>query len=620
MAKKGIDLIERGRDRRKEPRYDLREFGLQGSLVLFPDPRAITVEFVNISDSGACISTVMMHDSQLEQDLAALVKASKNGNLIPVQLVFNNVKIPVNILNKVDKKTYGLCISDHQKLSTLAEKGKQFFQQITQAAVKKGASESDFVAHTPIIRQCLPEEIRQYVESKEFMTHLISALAGELPIIIPSLKDGARSREEQLRIADFLLKFLAGSGNDIPLIAGSEILLQKKERPAETLEQLMPHVVKNLAARGAFTPGGGERRVFENVLNERLLKKSDPEFFRELPPKHPFIALINVRFTTFNRQTSFLRSLGPHVTPYYFNVHLPRDAEMVKVLGGDDRLLKKTLHRWVHNELSELLGKQDKKIAAQIEDNFKQAMYAYMVKGKKREISSTEILDIFEGKLPAQFKPVRDDFLDSVCRIIEPGVQKQFEQFSADTNEDREKAQAEKEEEQLIQRMTPVELMIRFLWPKILELGEIIPLQREVARTWIPKERHMNFIELGSIVILAQESFDEFMSAARDAKAGGVNPRDYFDEIDLKAHANATIEVGGEKRKDTFGLYVDTLQPYTRKELIMEKVINPSLWNKYYILKKPKSHFDKEFGIKAPAICALIEKNMLATAARGSYI
>lgn len=613
-------MIERGIDRRKEPRYDLREFGLQGSLVLFPDPRAITVDFINVSDSGACISIAVEVDPKLERDVATLIKASKIGNLIPVQLIFNNVKIPVTILNQINKKTYGLCISNHQKLSTLAEKGKQFFQQITQAAVKKGASESDFVVHTPIIRQCLPEIILHYVEGKEFMAHLISTLADELPVIIPSLKDRGQDREEQLKIAGFLLKFLEGAGKDIPLIAGSELLLVTKGHSAEPLARLMPTVIKNLATKGAFSPGEGERRVFENVLNERLFQKKEPGTFKELPPKHPFIALINVRFTTFDRQTSFLRSLAPHVTPHYFNVYLPRDSEMVKMLGADERLLKKTLHRWVHNELTELVGKPDKKVAAEIEDNFKQAMYTYMVRGKKRELSSTEILDLFEGKLPAQFRPIRNDFLDSVCRIVETGVQKQFEQFNADTNEDRVKAQSEKEEEQRIQRMTPVELMIRFLWPKVLELGEIIPLQREMARTWIPGERHMSFIELGSVVILTQPSLDEFLTAAREARPGGVNQRDYFDVVDLKTLFMATIEVGGKKRKDTFGLYVDTLQPYTRKELIMEKIINTPMWSKYYILKKPKSHFEKVFGIKTPELCAFIEKNMLATAARGNYI
>ena len=613
-------MKERGKERRKEPRYNLREFELKGSLVLFPDPRVLAVDFINISDSGACVSISTAPDPKLEDDLATLIKASKSGNLIPVQLIFNDVKIPVNILNLIDKNVYGLCISEHQKLSTLAEKGKRFFHEITQAAVAKGASESDFVVHTPIIRQCLPEEVLQYVESREFMTHLISALVNELPVIIPSLKDRAPNPEERLNVASFLLKFLEGAGKDVPLMAGSEILVLKKEKPAASLEQLMPQVVRNLAGKGAFSPGEGERRGFENVLNERLLKKKEPETLKELPPKHPLVGLINVRFGTFNRQTSFLRSLAPHVATRYLGAYIPRDSEMVAIFGGDERLRKKTFDRWVHNELNELAGRRDKKVATQIEDNFKQALYAYMTKRKSRDISSTEIQDIFEGNIDEHFRAIRNEFLDSICRTIESAVQTQFEQFSADTSEDRSKAQAEKEEDQLIQRMAPVELMIRFLWPKILELGEIVPLQREVARTWIPKERATSFIEMGNIVILSLSSLDEFLASARGIKSDGENPRDYFDEIDLKAQYLKTVDVGGEKRKDTFGLYVDTLQPYTRKELIMEKVINVPQWSKYYILKKPKNHFDKAFGKKAPVLCAFIEANMLATASRGQYI
>lgn len=610
----------RGKERRKEPRYDLREFGLTGSLVLFPDPKALAVEFKNISDSGVCVSFLAEPDAKLEDDLAAFIRASKHGNLIPVQLIFNNVKIPVNVLNQIDKKTYGLCISGHQKLSTLAEKGKQFFHEITQAAIQKGASESDFVVYTPIIRQFLPEEILQYVESPEFITHLMSALTSELPVIIPTLKNRESDREERLNIAGLLLKFLERAGKDVPLMAGSEILNLQKEWPDEPLERLMPQVVKTLSGKGAFCPGTAERRIFENVLNDRLLKKKDPETFKELSPKHPLAHLINVRFTTFSRQTSFLRSLGPYVAAHYLNAYVPRDSEMVKVLGIDERLQKKTIHRWVHNELNELAGMKDKKIAAQIEDNFKQALYAYMLKRKKSDISSTEILDMYEGRLSEHFRAIRNEFLVSVCRLIEAAVQKQFDQFSADTNEERLKAQTEKEEDQLIQRMSPVELMIRFLWPKIMELGEIVPLQREVARTWIPNDRSQSYIELGSVVILTQPSLDEFLADARGAKSGSENPRDYFDEIDLKAHYLKTIEVGGEKRKDAFGLYVETLQPPSRKELIMEKVINAPQWSKYYIIKKPKNHFEKVFGVKAPTLCAFIEKNMLATAARGQYI
>ena len=610
----------RGKERRKEPRYDLKEFGLKGSLVLFPDPRALTVGFINISDSGACISILTDPDPELERDLAALIKTSKSGNFIPVQLIFNNVKIPVNILNLIDKNTYGLCISDHQKLSTLAEKGKRFFQEITRAAVQKGASESDFVVHTPIIRQCLPEEILQYVESKEFMAHLVSALVNELPVIIPSLKDREPNSEERLNIAVLLLRFLETAGKDIPLMAGAEILVLKKEQPAEPFGQLMPQAVQTLAGKGAFSPGDGERRTFENILNERLLKKKEPGTFKELPPKHPLASLINVRFTTFNRQVSFLRSLGPHVATHYINMYVPRDSHIVKVLGGDDRLRKKTFDRWVHNELKELVGKPDKKAAMQIEDNFKQALYAYTIRKKNQDISSTEIQDIFEGKVNEQVRPIRNEFLDSVCRFIESAVQKQFEQFIADTDEDRLKAQTEKEEDQLIQRMAPVELTLRFLWPKILGLGEIFPIQRELARTWIPKERSANFIEMGNVVVLSRPSLDDFLADARQAKAGGVDPLDYFDEIDLRALYQKTVEVGGEKRKDNFGLYVDTLQPATSRELVLEKVINSPQWSKYYILKKPKNHFDKVFGVKAPALCAFIEKHMLATAARGTYI
>lgn len=506
-------------ERRKEPRYSLAEFGLKGELVLYPDPEVIAVGFMNISVSGACVTIISDLSPAQEEHIIALIKASATGNCIPVQLIFNNVKIPVGILNAIDKRKFGLAISGHPKLATLAEKGKQFFEAVVREAVNKGASQADFVELLPL---------------------------GKAP-----------TRAEAPA---------------------------QKETPAPQKEARLP------------------------------------EQFKDLPPKHPHRNLIKVRYDTFNTSKSCLRSLGPYVSAHYINNYAPRDSEIVKVLGGNDRLQKTTLQRWTHNELLEIAGDKDKKVATAIEDHFKQAMYAYMVKRKNTNISSNDILDIFEGKLPAQFADLRTTFLTEVCKILEPALQKRFDLHMADTNEERSKAQAEKDEEREIQEMEPLDLVKRFLWPKVMELGELLPRQKDTGRTWIPRDRFPAFAEVGGVVIITQDAFDEFIAAAKGSVSGGENPRDYFDVVDLHKLAHKTVEVGGNIRKDAFGLHLDTLQPVTKRELIMEKVIKSPSWSKYYILNKSKAHFDKAFGMKAPAMCDIIEKNMLSASPSGNYI
>jgi len=471
-----------------------------------------------------------------EQDgkLFSFIAASRRGNFIPVQLFFNNVRIPVNVVNHSEGNKYGLCLSKHQKLAEMAEKGRQFLQMLVDAAVKRGASETDLIHHKP-------------TEVISLTTPLESPPPQPPPVV------------------------------QAPPVQKEPVLAPPK-------------------------------------------KAGLPDNLKDLPPKHPLIDLVKMRYDSFNRKAFLLRSLGPHAAPYYINNYVKRDSEMVKVLGDNAVLQKKTVYRWVTNELNLLVGGIDKRPAVVIENHFKQAIYAYMKQRKQNDIIFDDIVDLLEGKLKEQFRPVRETFLASVCQLIEGEVQKRFAEYHSDSNEDNLKAQALKDEEQRMQNMHPQELVKNYLWPKIVEYGELAKIHKETAKSWVPKENAMKIAEMGHVVVFTQHTLDLFVDTIKESVAPGENLRSYFDVVDLKLIYEKGVESKGEKVRDTFGLYVDNLQPAFKRDILLSKVINSPAWSRYYVLKKSKAYFSKAPSAKATAINTFIEENMMTSSAEGKFI
>lgn len=484
----------------KEPRYVVSQFGLKGSLILFPDPEAIQVGFENISDSGVCIRLLSDPTPKQKSDLNALINASKLGNLVPIQLIFNDVKIPVNVLNNFDGNKYGMCISGHQKLSTLAEKGRQFFQALADGAVKKGAPPADFVDYAT--------------------------------------------------------------------------------------------ASKPTRSRAAAEPLPGE--------------------FSMLPDNHPMAVLVRGKFEAFSKKVIFLRSLWPHLASYYLDVHIPPDGEMKTRLEKDKNFKKETVQRWVQAEFNEFIGDKVKGGGGTIENNFMQAMYSYMLKKNASTITFEEISSIFEGRLPPNLAGIREKFLEYVCNLIEDAVEKRFDEYLVVTDQDQAEAEETRTEEQIIVRLSPEGLMKRLLWPKFLELGELHREEREAGRTWTPKKPGANISGLGWLVVLSLSSYEDFIVNAKGTGIAQEDPSDYFVKVDLAVIYQRSIEArDGKKVKGPFGMYLDTLHPFSRRKLLMSKVINSSEWSRYFILRKTKEQLSKTYGSKAPPLLQFIEERML---------
>ena len=598
---------------RKEARYNLKQFGLKGEIILYPNPKAIEMTFDDISSVGAGITILSNIDDGQKKELVDLVKAAKEGNKIPVQLVFNNTKIPVHLTNMMNEKSYGITVSDNQKLASLAEKGKQFFQSIVQAAMKKGAEESGYQDYPIVSMEFLADDIRNFVESGLFVAMSRQILINEIASRFAVLKNKVEGPEDQEKLGKLFFKYLAETGKDMPLLAGSTIFSLRKQNTGKPMpvESYLPIAIRHLLdGNKVFTPE--ERNAFERYLSEEYLKVRVPTQYKELPPKHPMAEMIKLRFDAFSRKTFFLQGLAPYVCDYYVRTFSSPDSEMVKLICVNDRLVRTTLLRWIQNELNEFASSKDPNAVNAIDDLFKQAMYEYVTRRKVTTISLEEIADLFEGKVAAAMRDIRNRFLANVCQLLKRNIEARFAEYKADTNDVRMKQESEKDEDEMIRKMSPVELMKKFCWPKILAIGETIALQREVARTWIPKETYMNYSSLGFVAVLPPPSYQEFVAASKGILTGGERPQDFFDEIDLlKIYQRIEEMPNGKKRKAPFGFYMDTLQPPHVRELLMEKVIMSPEWSKYYVVSKSKSHLAKALGSKGQPLFDIIEKNIL---------
>ncbi|MBI5179298.1 MAG: hypothetical protein HZA04_08605 [Nitrospinae bacterium] len=605
---------------RREPRYRLPQPGFKGHLIALPGPMAIPVGFDNISISGAGISLLSPLIADHEKALLYLFKQAKKGNYIPVQLIFNGTKIPIHILNIPEKGKYGLRISENPILAALANKGKQVFHAIVQGAIRFDAPEEPFRDHPIVAREALCEDIRLSVENESFPSRFGFALAKALPALLPSLEGRVEDLKEALRLTGLFLKFMETPEKDLPLIVGAELHRLRRTAGEAPLDSLLPEAVRNLCDSGGFFASRDERAELEVLFESRHFSKRLPAEFGQLPQKHPVAELINIRFDSFTGQIFFLQSLVPYARLHYLNRFISPASEMAAMAGKDERLSKILFLRWVQNALNErATGGQMGKVG-KIGDHFKQAMYEYILARKGNKISSAEIYELFDGKLPDQYRAIREKFLTEVCRLIDAPVRKRFEEYKTDTDEERSKTDAAKKEELQIQRMTPVELTKRFLWPKIVQMGIILPLHREIARTWIPADKSSSISELGNAVILSQSAYEEFLATACLGSGHKMDPVELFDVVDLQNIYKRTVDQGGKIKKGILAIHVDTMQPAERRELVLSKAILSPQWSKFYILNKPPSYFSKVFGKKTNIMNSLILNNMLTIIPTGEYV
>ncbi|MBI3793431.1 MAG: hypothetical protein HY280_01720 [Nitrospinae bacterium] len=433
---------------RKNPRYCVSQFMLKGRLLLLPDPKIIEVQIEDVSGGGVCLGVVSTLTEEQKDKISNLISSSRKGNLVPLQMLFNNMKIPVNAMNCCGVGFFGFAISTHEKLAELAEKGGQFFQMLVDAAVKKGAEE-------------VAEVDYELVEAE-----MVAATIGIAP---------THARQE--------------------------------------------------------SKAGGL-----------------PESLGDLPAKHPTGELIKMRFDAFNKKVIFIRSLGTQLAPFYIDKFVKRDSTMAKMFDENLALQKKTVFRWVGNELNHLAGGSEKTVYALIENYFKQAVYEYMRQKKQTDVTFDEIASINDGRLSQQFTPIRDKFLTAVCELIDAEVQKRFAEYHSDANEEQSKVQVVKEEEQTMQNMAPQDLMIEYIWGKLNELGELAQYQKDAAKSWVGKGKMLSIAKLGGCVVFSRQTLDAFIESAKAKTPNGEKTRDFFDEIDLRKIYVRTIEVKGEKK------------------------------------------------------------------------
>jgi hypothetical protein len=248
-------------------------------------------------------------------------------------------------------------------------------------------------------------------------------------------------------------------------------------------------------------------------------------------------------------------------------------------------------------------------------------MYSYLRHKKQIEISFEETKGFFEGKMPEQYRPIRDVFFASVCRIIEDGVRNLFEVYFRDNKEQEMMEQEFKAEENQIVMMHPVEITKNYLWPKIVAMGELKNYHKEAAKSWFTMEQAVFQEDLGQVVVLTHRSHQLFLAHSQGATVDGEDPRDFFDIVDLKRIYERDTATNDNQTASSFRRYVDSIASPVKKNVMLHRVINSQEWSKYFVMKKSKERFADAFSMrKAPIMCAFIENEMLVTRKAGEKL
>jgi hypothetical protein len=415
---------------RSEPRYDLTQFNIPGQIRLDQNHDNLPVVFNDISASGATLTITKEISMELKEELVAFVAASKKGITLPIQLIVNNVRVPITLLNLSHANKFGLCVCKHEKFAALAEKGIAVFKTLVDLAQSKGAQEAAFVDHIFLTRDFLPPEVRQFIENPAFLPWAVKAIAIELPDALPILEELKGNVKELAKIAALYEKFMESRKKDLALIIGSEMYFVSKNNkvPAATL---LPKAISRLCSEGRLFHEESDRTDFEKILTTRVLRKY-PDKFADLQQKHPLVGIINTRFDNFDKSSNFILTLSQHLEEYYYITYLPRDSEIVKYFGDSKQTIKSTVYRWIHNLLIGMVTTSDFDRLQKIYGNFRQTMYEFVQARKASDILGGDIKNILEGKIDDGEMEIRTRFFNFVCGLIEEDVNLKFREYKHD--------------------------------------------------------------------------------------------------------------------------------------------------------------------------------------------
>lgn len=606
---------------RKEIRYGLTDFKIKGEIILYPDPSAITVTLKDISPTGAGVEIISKIDDPTEEEISLLVNAWKKGSKIPVQFSFNNTKIPTHIVSMIGNNKCGLLISDNEKLAALADKGRKLFNKVIIGVIKrsvgeKGSHESDFFPEDAI-----PRHVAEFLDKAVASGMVQRALLTEALVQPPALGGKVADDEDVGKIERLFQNFFNDKGRDVLLLLGHILLFLEKQSPAASLETLLPFAVGKIFDENALFADVLKR--LEAELSDNFLKKRMPASFAELNPGHPVAEIVRSRFEAYAGRTFYLAKMAPSVYDFYVNSYSTPDSDVVWLAREmEETQSRKIGVAWVQNELNAVASGKIRDGGKIIDGLFRQAMYEHVTRSKAKGVSFEAIADIVDSKLPAGFKDISERFLRGVCDLIDDDMRGKFARYMEETDEDRKSAKSRMEGEARLRALPAVELMKRFCWPSIVEAGEMNQLQREAARSWIPKDSLADYMELGGVVVIPRQAYDDFISNAGNESLMGETPTDFFQEVDLLKHYNETVAMpNGTKRKGPFGMYIDTLYPLWVRERILDLIINSPQWSRYYVLGKTRRYFQRFFGGQSEDFIKFIEENMLSSAyAKAEYI
>jgi hypothetical protein len=613
------------KEQRKDIRFGLTPFNIKGEIVLYPNPRSILVQLTDISAKGAGIKVISELDHELLEELKLLITAWKKGTKLPVQFIFGNAKIPTHIVKMIDDRTYGILISDNKKLAALADKGAQLFERIIVTAIGKSMGDNGHGGSpTPASTWDLPEDIKNFLSESASSGHVQKLIIHEMTRQYPQLGKKLEGDEDEKKLERLFNEFFAQSGKESLFLLGQMVSFLKVRHPAQSLGDLLPDAVTKLFE---------ENNIFSDVLKRfeshlatylagKPKKQELPANYKDLPPRHQLIDMVRTKLDGYDSKTFYMTKMGPVVCDYYLDEYLPRDSEIVKaMLEWDEKAVRKSVLTMVQAELTALINSRTVGKVG-IDDLLRQAIYEFMLRDKNFGITFSQIADIVDNKTLPEYKDITDRFFQGICKLIDIRLDRRIGDFLDATEAERKAVQAKKDNDAKLKGMTPAELMIRYCWPTIIQMDIIRQLHREVGREWITSEEMIDYAEMGGVVLISRAAYEDFLLKAGLVELLGETPKDFFVEVNLETLHNETVTLlNGQIRKGPLGAYLYTLHPIWLRESIMANVIKQPQWNRYYILTKTKSSFQKFFEDKAPRLIRIVRENMISSAyAKAEYV
>jgi hypothetical protein len=235
-------------------------------------------------------------------------------------------------------------------------------------------------------------------------------------------------------------------------------------------------------------------------------------------------------------------------------------------------------------------------------------MYELVQSRRATDILAMDITSLLDGNLDESEKNIRIKFFDFICGIVDNGVRVQFRQYRREVKEKEEVETSMARESRQALHLTSLQLVKKYVWPKIIQMGLINTDHYSAASSLIDDAKRI-LSDFGGAAIFTSDSYNEFVSMFMPNTDKDII-KQIFDLVDIAWLYDKPVYVNGERRRTALSSYIDSLEPDLKKVLLTKVVYSPA-FNTFYALKKRKDDLKSIFGNEKSDWAIYLEKNAL---------